>query len=98
MGQKDNARALRSMAPEDMTKEAAEALGLHPGRRVRWSKGTLTEEDIAEGSRRSRTGVVTDLYTHIFRVEWEDAKYKECFPYMLLLKSEGEHIKMLGGV
>lgn len=97
MGQDKIAKALRSMAPEDMTREAAEALGLRPGRRIRWSKGTLTAEDLEEGGRRSRTGVVVDLYPHIFRVEWEDAKYKECFPYTLLLKSEGEHIKMLGG-
>ena len=98
MKRDSNAKILRSMAPEDMTKEAAEALGLQPGRRIRWSRGTLTAEDIEEGSRRSRTGVVVDLYPYIFRVEWEDAKYKECFPYTLLLKSEGEHIKMLGGV
>ena len=98
MKRDSNAKILRTLAPEDMTKEAAEALGLCPGRRIRWNKGTLSAEDIEEGGRRSRTGVVVDLYPHIFRVEWEDARYKECFPYTLLLKSEGEHIKMLGGV
>lgn len=97
MNRDKDAKEFRMINPEEMTREVAEEMGLCPGRRIKWSRGTMAAEDAEEGGKRVRTGVVTDLYTHIFRVAWDDAAYKECFQYRLLLRTEGEHIRMLGG-
>jgi hypothetical protein len=52
----------------------------------------VTAKDGKGIERRVRKGVVTDMYTHIFRAKMEGKRYYECFSYELL---EASHIEII---
>ena len=81
----------RPIIPQ-ITKAAAEELGLAPGCEVILHYITL-EGGEKRKIRKKRKGTVTDLYAHIFRITWAGVQWKECFPYSLLHKREGSWIE-----
>lgn len=84
----------RPMIPQ-ITKAAAEELGLAPGCEVIFHYITL-EGGEKRKIRKRRKGTVTDLYAHIFRITWAGAKWKECFAYSMLQRREGSWIEVKG--
>lgn len=84
----------RPIIPQ-ITKAAAEELGLAPGCEVIFHYTVIgTGEEKLRKIQKRRKGTVTDLYAHIFRITWAGAKWKECFAYSMLQRREGSWIEV----
>lgn len=79
----------RPIIPQ-ITKAAAEELGLAPGCEVifHYTVIGVGEEKEKRKIQKRRKGTVTDLFAHIFRITWAGAKWKECFAYSMLQRKE----------
>lgn len=88
----------RPMIPQ-MTKAAAEELGLAPGCEVIFHYTVIGggEEKEKRKIQKRRKGTVTDLFAHLFRITWAGAKWKECFAYSMLQGREGSWIEIKRG-
>lgn len=88
-------RCRRKPIIPQITKAAAEELGLTPGCEVIFHYTvTGTGEEKLRKIRKRRKGTVTDLYAHIFRITWAGAQWKECFAYSMLQRREGSWIEV----
>lgn len=88
----------RPIIPQ-ITKAAAEELGLAPGCEVifHYTVIGVGEEKEKRKIQKRRKGTVTDLFAHIFRITWAGAKWKECFAYSMLQRKEGRWIEIKRG-
>ena len=68
--------------------------GLRLGQKVKYIHVVRTDKGNARETR-SQKGTVTGLYEHIFQVEWDNHRWKECFPYSLMESTRGERIQAL---
>ena len=86
----------RPIIPQ-ITKAAAEELGLAPGCEVIFHDTVIgTGEQALRKIQKRRKGTVRDLFAHFFRITWAGAKWKECFAYSMLQRREGSWIEVKG--
>ncbi len=78
-----------------MTKQQAEHMGLLPERRILYEVVRGLPGIPQSRSIDRRMGRVVDMWPYHFVVQWENADYKECFFYELLLGLEEERIKII---
>ena len=83
-------RCRRKPIIPQITKAAAEELGLTPGCEVVFHYTVIgTGEEKLRKIQIRRKGAVRLLCGHIFRITWAGAQWKECFAYSMLHRRDG---------